>query len=99
MLDLQVLVISSVAGVLIGLVFFGGLWWTVRRSLASAHPAAWVLGSVLLRTAVALAGFYVVGASQWPRLLACLAGFVVGRFILTHWTRMRAPGNALPVGD
>jgi hypothetical protein len=29
-------------GAMLGVVFFGGLWWTVRKSLYSKHPALWI---------------------------------------------------------
>ncbi len=69
------LALAGLAGVALGLAFFGGLWWTVRRGLASTQPALWFLGSLLVRTAVAAGGFYLVGGGQWTRLLACLLGF------------------------
>ena len=31
--------LSVVAGTLLGGVFYGGLWWTVRRGLLSRQPA------------------------------------------------------------
>ena len=75
---------SVVAGVTLGAVFFGGLWWTVRAASESRHPAAWFLGSSLLRNAVALTGFYAVGVHQWQRLVACLLGFIGVRLLLTR---------------
>ena len=80
------LVLAWVIGVLLGAMFFGSLWWTVRRGLSSARPALWFLGSLLLRTSIILAGFYVVSGSHWDRLLACLLGFVIARFIVTRLT-------------
>ena len=80
-------VLAGFAGLLLGAIFFGGLWWTVRRGLTSKQPALWFLGSTLLRMSIALAGFYFVGRSDWKRLLACLAGFVVARFVVTWLTR------------
>ena len=52
------LVLAVVAGVLLGAIFFGGLWWTVRKGVSSTRPALWFLGSLLLRTGIVLAGFY-----------------------------------------
>ena len=46
-----------VAGVLLGAIFFGGLWWTVRKGVSSKRPALWFFGSLLLRTSIVLAGF------------------------------------------
>ncbi len=50
-------VLDSVAGVALGTFFFGGLWWTIRKAIASEQPAIWFFGSLLLRMSVALAGF------------------------------------------
>ena len=44
------LVLALVTGVLLGAIFFGGLWWTVRKGVSSKRPALWFLGSLLLRT-------------------------------------------------
>ena len=81
------LVLAGLAGLLLGAIFFGGLWWTVRKSLTAKQPALWFLGSTLLRMSIALAGFYFIGGGDWKRLLACLAGFIVARFVVTWLTR------------
>lgn len=75
------------AGLLLGAAFFGGLWWTVRRALASPRPALWIFGSLVVRMGVTLVGFYFVGGGDWERLLLCLLGFVVSRFIVTRLAR------------
>jgi F1F0 ATPase subunit 2 len=77
------LALTWMAGLLLGAIFFGGLWWTVRLGVASRRPAFLFLGSLLLRTVVVVAGFYFVGDGHWQRLLACLFGFVIARFIVT----------------
>ncbi|MDH4097260.1 MAG: ATP synthase subunit I [Nitrospira sp.] len=77
---------AVVAGVLLGTMFFGGLWWTVRQGVSANRPALWFLGSLLLRTGMALAGFYVVGGGHWERLLLCLLGFVIAHFLVTRLT-------------
>jgi F1F0 ATPase subunit 2 len=65
---------------LLGAIFFGGLWWTVRKGRFVPKPALWFLGSMLLRMSVALAGFYLVGRrGHWERLLVCLLVFVMAR--------------------
>lgn len=91
MADMNSLVLAAAAGVVLGTVFFGGLWWTVRKLVASPNPAIWALSSLLLRMAVAVTGFYLVSAGQWQRLLACLAGFAIARFAVTWLTRLGPP--------
>jgi len=80
-------VLAAVAGTALGAVFYGGLWWTVRRGLNSRQPAVWFLASLIARTAVSLLGFYAVFRGDWRRLAACLAGFVLARILVTRLTR------------
>ena len=83
-------------GVLLGAIFYGGLWWTVRRGVSSKRVALWFFGSLLLRMGVALAGFYFVAGGHWERLLLCLLGFVIARIVVTRLTRPaeREPATA-----
>ncbi|MEO6246050.1 MAG: ATP synthase subunit I [Opitutaceae bacterium] len=90
-----ILVLAGAAGVGFGAVFFGGLWWTVRRGVASPRPALWFLGSALLRTFVALAGFYFVSGGQWQRLTACLVGFIAARLVVM-WLTGHQPKQSPP---
>ncbi len=85
--ETAILVLAGGAGVSLGVAFFGGLWWTVRRGLSSKRPALWFFGSLLLRMSIALAGFYLIAGGQWERLLVCLLGFVMARVIVTRLTR------------
>ena len=82
------LVLPLLAGVLLGMSFFGGLWWTIRRGVSSKQPAALFFFSLLLRTAIALAGFYFVARGDWRRVLACLVGFILARILVTWLTRV-----------
>lgn len=86
--------LAFLVGVLVGTVFFGGLWWTIRRALPSNLAGIWFAGSFLVRTAIALAGFYVVGQGDWRRMVCSVAGFLVARLLvvrLTRTVRMEAP--------
>jgi F1F0 ATPase subunit 2 len=80
------LALALVAGVVLGTVFFGGLWWTVRKGVSSKSPALWFLGSLLLRAGIVLSGFYFVSGGHWDRLLLCLVGFVIAHFVVTRLT-------------
>lgn len=89
-------VAALLAGGLLGVVFFGGLWWTVRRGALSPTPARWFLGSLVLRIAIVLAGFYAVGAGQPGRLGLCLLGFLLARAIVLRATRPTAAATGPP---
>jgi len=80
------LVLALVTGALLGAMFFGGLWWTVQKGVSSKRSALWFFGSMLLRTGIALAGFYVIARGHWERLLVCLLGFIIARLIVIRLT-------------
>jgi len=83
---------AVLAGVLLGAVFFGGLWWTVRRALPSSQAPLWFFGSLLIRTAIVLGGFYLVSHGDWRRMVGCVAGFLLARTVVF---RLTSPGRAI----
>lgn len=88
-LQLGELILSWALGLGLGITFFILLWWTVRKGLDARHPGSWFLSSMLLRMSLALAGFYLVGDGQWPRILACLCGFVLAKFVSNEMLKGR----------
>ena len=79
MIDALNLGFAGATGIFLGGIFFGGLWWTVRKGVRSQQPGLWILGSLLLRTSIVLIGFYSIAGNHWERLLVCLVGFLVAR--------------------
>jgi F1F0 ATPase subunit 2 len=88
MTDLLSLLWACMAGIALGTVFYGGLWWTVRESMTSVRPALWVLISLLVRMGLVLTGFYFVAGTHWERLVVCLLGFLAARGGVTWVTRL-----------
>lgn len=80
---------ALLVGAALGLGFFGGLWWTVRRGAVSVRPARWFVSSLILRTTLVMTGFYLVGAEQPLRLGACLLGFLLARVVVLRVTRLK----------
>ena len=89
-------ILALFTGNVLGAIFFGGLWWTVQRGVSSSQPALLFFASMLLRTLIVLLGFYVVGGEKLSRLLACLLGFIIARFIVMRITNVEAKAQ-LPV--
>jgi F1F0 ATPase subunit 2 len=92
--ELSIALLALAAGVALGAFYFGGLWWTVVRGVAARHAALWFFASLLLRTGVAMFGFYLVAHGSWQRLLVCLCGFAMARLIVTRCTALAAPRPA-----
>ena len=88
--DYLILTVVWCTGLLLGLIFFGGLWWTIRKGVTSEQPALLFLGSLMLRMSIVLVGFYLVAHGQWKRMVLCLLGFISARLIVTALTALSA---------
>ena len=84
--ETMALALASLAGLSLGVIFFGGLWWTVRKGMTSSRPALWFLVSFLLRMGIVMAGFYFIGQGDWQRLVTCLVGFLIARLLITRFS-------------
>jgi F1F0 ATPase subunit 2 len=69
------------AGMGLGVFFFGGLAWTVRRLVAGGGVLLTV-SSFLLRGALLLAGFWLLAGNRADYWIACLVGFTAARVVL-----------------
>jgi F1F0 ATPase subunit 2 len=79
---------AALTGMLLGVFFYGGLWWTVRKTLSSPQAALWFSGSFLARTAVVLVGFYFVAQDDWRRMVGCVVAFLIARLLVTRFTAL-----------
>lgn len=91
-IDAWQLATSFVVGCLIGTVYFGGLWLTVKHIPTSDNPHLLLVGSFFLRMAVALATFYTLVPWGWQALAVALLGLLISRQVLTR-INGRKPNN------
>ena len=86
------------AGLILGLVYFGGLWFTVKRTIANEHSHFWLLPSLFLRMAIVLLGFYFVSQGKLLNLLVCFCAFLLVRIVLVRRLRpsRNQPGAKIP---
>ena len=81
------------AGIILGILFFGGLLITVRIGLASKRPTLIFLVSMIVRMALVVLGFYYVGGDNWQKILVCLGGFLIARIVITRITKKEKPAK------
>jgi len=86
---------AILGGFALGVFFFVGLWWTVRRGVISVQPAVLFLGSMVFRTLAVMAGFYCLGRGDWRNIVGSLAGFVLARLFVTRNARFSTQAHAL----
>lgn len=72
---------AAAGGALLGLFYYVGLWFTLKRLSASRYPALLILLSFLFRLAVTLVGLYWIMDGKGLRLTVALLGLLVARFV------------------
>lgn len=81
------MVVAMITGMALGTVFFGGLWFAVKKAMISKSPGLWFFGSLILRMGIVLAGFYlIIQGGSWLNALIFLLGFVIARLFVIRLT-------------
>jgi len=81
------------AGLGLGLLYFGGLWLTIKNMNNVHSPIVLTLGSFILRTgAVFLVLIYIARQGEWGNILILLAGFIAARIFLSRKIGKRKKG-------
>jgi F1F0 ATPase subunit 2 len=75
-------------GLALGLVYFGGLWLTIRMVYASNHPSLLFCISFFLRNLTSGVCFYfIITMGSLAHLLVSLAGVILMRTLLMRYLR------------
>jgi F1F0 ATPase subunit 2 len=76
--------LGVVVGIVTGLVFFGGLWWTSHRIVTSDHPGLVVATSLVLRMLVLAAALVLLARTDTAAFVGAVVGVVASRIALTR---------------
>lgn len=72
------MILAFITGLGLGVIFFGGLHYTVQQLTKSKHPAILMILSLFLRLALVVIGLYLIrGESYWNILLALLGMLLI----------------------
>jgi F1F0 ATPase subunit 2 len=83
------------AGAGIGLLYFSGLWLTVRLVVGTQQPLLLTFLSFGVRVFLAVVAFYLVMRADVGRLIASLFGFLAVRMgLLVYWHRAQVRWEA-----
>ncbi|WP_367754238.1 ATP synthase subunit I [Flavobacterium sp. WC2430] len=85
--DVLQLFFAFTLGIILGGLFFAGLWFTVKKAVQSTIPLVWFGLSFLIRVFILLFGFYSISHTSYPKLIACLLGFITARIIILRMTK------------
>lgn len=77
-----------IVGMGLGLIYFGGLWLTLRTLSDANHRKAWLVSlSLLGRMSIVAAVLYLLFRDSWQQLLAVMAGMLITRTLLVRRIR------------
>lgn len=82
--DLMLLGLALGWGALLGVFYFGGLWWTLTVFRRRSRPGVFLALSFAVRTLVALLGFWLMLQKGVPPMLVTVGGFFLARFAVTR---------------
>lgn len=81
------MMLAFIGGFLLGTLFFGGLWLTIKKLNTSTMPGLLFSVSFLIRAGITMIGFYYISLGHWQRLLICVLGYVVARLFVMRLTK------------
>lgn len=94
--DMLILVLTFMSGMILGVLYFSGLWFTVQYIHHGKHPTFWLVTSLILRMTLLLTAFYLIlSYGHWGHLLAALAGFVIFRIFSTRSMRRQVSSSGV----
>lgn len=83
------MVVAFFGGVVLGVVFFGGLYWSVNQLPSIKYPGLLMVVSMLVRMAILLTGLYFLMAGEIKNLLAAVAGVMLIKFVMIARVRQK----------
>jgi F1F0 ATPase subunit 2 len=78
------IVISLITGIILGIIYFGGLWITVRYMVNREHPYFLIFISFGIRLTIIMAGLYIILVHGWVYLVISLVGFILTRILIVY---------------
>jgi F1F0 ATPase subunit 2 len=84
--DLYSVASAGLVGIITGLLYFMGLWWTLHRVIGSPQAMLWLLLSFVIRAILAAAIAIVVCGLHLENWLGWWIGFLAARRLLVYWT-------------
>lgn len=87
------LILAIISGAVLSLLYFGGLWVTVRHLAKNEWPSWTLLLSFLIRGILVIAVFYGLLLLHWAYLAVALVAFLMVRQIMIN--RLGKPDEVL----
>jgi F1F0 ATPase subunit 2 len=78
-MNIYFIILSVIAGILLSIIYFGGLWYTIKNIEKWRSPWLLITGSYLARSVIVLASFYLLIMNHWSYMVAAFIAFMITR--------------------
>lgn len=76
------MVFGFIGGIFLGIIFFGGLYWSVNKLTKVKRPAFLMIISALVRMSILIGGIYFIAGDDIKKILSILGGVVLVKIIM-----------------
>jgi F1F0 ATPase subunit 2 len=94
-MDYYLFIIILVAGLGLGIIFYGGLYLTVGKLRDYPNPGLVALISFILRTIIVMAGFFTIIRNSPKGIIPGLIGFFISMLVIRIYMSAAARGEKL----
>jgi F1F0 ATPase subunit 2 len=91
-------VVAGLAGILLGIIYFGGLWLTIQRMSQTDRPILLLMSSFIVRLVSVLTGFHLVSNGRLELLAVSLVTFLITRFFFINRIQPHPERSGKPHG-
>lgn len=82
--EITITLVSIICGVVLGLFFYGGLWFTIKKGLLRKGRLPLFFLSFMIRMLIVITGFYMLALYDWRALIFSLGGFIFSRILFNR---------------
>lgn len=88
--------IAFFIGIILGILYFGGLYLTVQKINTVKTPALLMTLSLILRMGLLIGAFFYIAKSGFKDILFALVGVILARLVMTFTVKNQ---NSIKRGD
>jgi F1F0 ATPase subunit 2 len=82
------IVIGALSGLMLGVLFYGGLWLTIKAAKKKRQPLPLFAASFIVRSMVTISGLFLLARSGPASMLAAVAAMLLIRTLLVRRIRL-----------
>jgi len=92
--EILILCLMLVSGFVLGVLYFLGLWLTLKDLPSTKRWGLKVFVSFIIRVSLLAAAFFYLMGQDWERMVALIMGFWFARMVMIRRLRVNSPNKS-----